>query len=69
MDKMVRNALTAPYLWVLTSFTVIPSVLFWREAWLLQFFVGLFVLMYVILYQRLVRFKVPKWLTVSSRKR
>lgn len=69
MDKMVRNALTAPYLWVLTSFTVIPSVLFWREAWLLQFFVGLFVLMYVLLYQRLVRFKVPKWLTVTSRKR
>jgi UDP-N-acetylmuramyl pentapeptide phosphotransferase/UDP-N-acetylglucosamine-1-phosphate transferase len=69
MDKMVRNALTAPYLWVLTSFTVIPSVLFWREAWLLQLFVGLFVLIYVLLYQRLVRFKVPKWLTVSSRKR
>lgn len=69
MDKMVRNALTAPYLWVLTSFTVIPSVLFWREAWLLQIFVGLFVLVYIFLYQRLVRFKVPKWLTVSSKKR
>lgn len=69
VDKMIRNALTAPYLWVLTSFTVIPAVLFWREAWLLQLFIVLFALGYVLLYRRLVRFKAPQWLTVSGNKR
>lgn len=68
VDKMIRNALTAPYLWVLTSFTVIPAVLFWRDAWLLQIFVVLFAIFYVVLYQRLVRFQAPKWLTVSSKR-
>jgi UDP-GlcNAc:undecaprenyl-phosphate/decaprenyl-phosphate GlcNAc-1-phosphate transferase len=67
-DKMIRNALTAPYLWVLASFTVIPAVLFWRNAMLLQSFAVLFALCYVLLYRRLVRFRAPKWLTVNVRK-
>jgi UDP-GlcNAc:undecaprenyl-phosphate/decaprenyl-phosphate GlcNAc-1-phosphate transferase len=66
VDKMIRNALTAPYLWVLTSFTVIPAVLFWRETLVLQIFVGLFAIGYVLLYRRLVRFRAPQWLTVKT---
>lgn len=68
VDKMIRNALTAPYLWVLTSFTVFPAVLFWRDAWLLQVCVALFAIFYLVLYRQLVRFKSPKWLTVSSKR-
>lgn len=66
VDKMIRNALTAPYLWALAGLTVIPAVLFWRDALVLQFFSLVFVVFYVFLYRRLVRFRAPKWLTVSS---
>ena len=61
-DRLIRNALTAPYLWVLTSLTVIPAVLFWRHAWVLQMFALLFAVAYVLLYRMIVRFKTPAWL-------
>lgn len=66
VDKMIRNALTAPYLWALATLTVIPAVLFWRNALALQIFAIGFVCFYVLLYRRLVRFRAPKWLTVNS---
>jgi UDP-N-acetylmuramyl pentapeptide phosphotransferase/UDP-N-acetylglucosamine-1-phosphate transferase len=64
-DRLIRNALTAPYLWVLTSLTVIPAVLFWRYAWVLQVFALLFAVGYVLLYRMIVRFKTPAWLTLQ----
>lgn len=35
--KVQRNAMTSPYLWLLTSFAVIPAVLFWQNEYLLMF--------------------------------
>ena len=35
--KIQRNAMTSPYLWLLTSFAVIPAVLFWQNEYLLMF--------------------------------
>lgn len=67
-DRLIRNALTAPYLWVLTSLTVIPAVLFWRYAWVLQLFALLFAVGYVLLYRMIVRFKTPAWLTLQPYK-
>lgn len=67
-DRLIRNALTAPYLWVLTSLTVIPAVLFWRYAWALQLFALLFAVGYVLLYRMIVRFKTPAWLTLQRPK-
>lgn len=67
-DRLIRNALTAPYLWVLTSVTVIPAVLFWRYAWVLQAFSLLFAVGYVLLYRMIVQFKTPKWLTMNGRR-
>jgi UDP-N-acetylmuramyl pentapeptide phosphotransferase/UDP-N-acetylglucosamine-1-phosphate transferase len=64
-DRLIRNALTAPYLWVLTSVTVIPAVLFWRYAWVLQIFALLFAVSYVLLYRMIVKFKTPTWLTLQ----
>lgn len=67
-DKVVRNSMVAPYLWVLTSMAVIPAVLFWNDAWVLRGFALLFAVSYVLLYRRLVFFKVPKWITVSGKR-
>jgi UDP-N-acetylmuramyl pentapeptide phosphotransferase/UDP-N-acetylglucosamine-1-phosphate transferase len=68
VDMVIRNSLTAPYLWVITAMAVIPAVLFWNDAWVLRSFALLFAVTYVLLYRRLVLFKAPKWLTVSGRR-
>lgn len=65
-DKLMRNALTAPYLWVLSSLAVIPAVLYWNNPLLLQFFTILFGCIYIFIYRRLVNFKAPKWLMLKS---
>lgn len=65
-DKVMRNSLTSPYLWVLTSMTVIPAVLLWRNPVALQFFIGLFAVTYIILYRKLVKFNAPKWLAIRT---
>lgn len=66
VDMVIRNSLTAPYLWVLTAMAVIPAVLFWNNAWALRGFALLFAVTYVLLYRRLVQFKAPKWMRVSG---
>jgi UDP-N-acetylmuramyl pentapeptide phosphotransferase/UDP-N-acetylglucosamine-1-phosphate transferase len=62
-----RNALTAPYLWVLCSLSVVPATLWWNDTTLLQITLGLFVVCYVLLYWRIVRFRTPHWMVMKSR--
>lgn len=57
-----RNSMTSPYLWLLCSLSVIPAVLWWRNTAVLTGFLALFMVSYVLLYWRIVRFKVPPWL-------
>ncbi len=66
VDRVIRNSLTAPYLWVMAAMAVIPAVLFWNNAWVLRGFALLFAVSYVLLYRRLVQFKTPKWMRVSG---
>jgi UDP-N-acetylmuramyl pentapeptide phosphotransferase/UDP-N-acetylglucosamine-1-phosphate transferase len=63
----LRNSLTAPYLWLLSSLAAVPATLFWRHPHVLQAFVALFCVTYVWLYLRLVRFRAPRWLVIRSR--
>ena len=65
-DIVIRNSLTAPFLWVLTAMAVMPAVLFWDNAWALRGFALLFAVTYILLYRRLVQFKTPKWMRVSG---
>ena len=58
----VRNALTAPYLWILASLTVIPAAIFWSRSAVLQSVVVVFAIFYVWLYARIVRFRAPQYL-------
>ena len=59
---MRRNALTSPYLWLFSLMAVIPATIFWRNTGILIFFCLLFIVSYVWLYARIVRFKSPRWL-------
>lgn len=56
------NAQTSPYLWVLSSFAVLPAVLFWQYTFALQGFVLLFCATYVWIYRSIVKFQTPNWL-------
>ena len=59
-----RNSMTSPYLWFICMLAVVPSMLFWdRPGWLAVFIV-LFGASYVLLYWRIVRFRLPGWLIV-----
>jgi len=64
-----RNSLTAPYLWVLCLFSLMPAVLFWRSTAVLAVCMLLFAVVYVGVYWRIVRFQTPGWLLVRSRRK
>lgn len=66
-DKTVRNSLTAPYLWFVSSLAVIPATLFWNQPIVLMIFVGMFVYFYVGLYRRIVRFRAPEWIILRKK--
>lgn len=64
----LRNSLTAPYLWLLSSLAAIPATLFWRQPFVLIGFVVAFCIVYVWLYLRLVRFRGLRLLVLRSRR-
>lgn len=64
---MRRNALTSPYLWALSLMAVIPASLFWRHTGLLIICALLFMVSYIWLYARIVRFRSPRWLIWRKR--
>jgi len=57
-----RNSMTSPYLWLLCLLSIIPSVLWWNSSAILGWFLLGFVILYVWLYSRIVRFKTPRWM-------
>jgi UDP-N-acetylmuramyl pentapeptide phosphotransferase/UDP-N-acetylglucosamine-1-phosphate transferase len=60
--SLSSNARTAPYLWVLTGFSVAPALFCWHSTPILVFFFALFAVTYTKIYTKIVRFKIPKWL-------
>ena len=66
-QKTTRNALTSPYLWVLSSFAVVPAVLFWMNTTTLQVFTFLFSIFYVWIYRQVFRSKFPAWLSIKNK--
>ncbi|MES2900427.1 MAG: glycosyltransferase [Pseudomonadota bacterium] len=64
---MRRNSLTSPYLWMFSLMAVIPATVFWKNTAVLIFFCLLFVVSYVWLYARIVRFKSPRWLILNRK--
>jgi UDP-N-acetylmuramyl pentapeptide phosphotransferase/UDP-N-acetylglucosamine-1-phosphate transferase len=64
--KVQCNAMTSPYLWVLTALAAMPAILFWRDHIALKCFALLFVVTYIWFYWRIVRFKVPSWAGIKG---
>jgi UDP-N-acetylmuramyl pentapeptide phosphotransferase/UDP-N-acetylglucosamine-1-phosphate transferase len=62
-----RNSMTSPYLWLLSLMAVGPATLFWRHTWLLILLCALFVVSYIWLYARIVRFRSPRWLIIERK--
>lgn len=60
------NAMTAPYLWLLCMCAVVPAVLLYEHTWAMLLFIVLFMVSYVMLYWRIVRFHAPVWIRRSS---
>jgi UDP-N-acetylmuramyl pentapeptide phosphotransferase/UDP-N-acetylglucosamine-1-phosphate transferase len=57
------NSMTSPYLWVLSSVSVVPAAIWWNNTPMLLLTILVFVLVYLRLYWRIVRFKTPGWMT------
>jgi UDP-N-acetylmuramyl pentapeptide phosphotransferase/UDP-N-acetylglucosamine-1-phosphate transferase len=57
-----RNSLTAPYLWVACACSVVPAVVWWNNSAALSLVLLFFILAYVALYWRIVRFRTPRWM-------
>lgn len=65
--NLSRNSATSPYLWFLCSIAIAPAILFWRHTPLLIFFVLFFIVTYVWIYRRIVRFRRPRLTKKSVR--
>ncbi|PTU67868.1 glycosyl transferase [Chromobacterium sp. Panama] len=61
-----RNSLTSPYLWALSSFSVVPAMLFWNNTPVLIGFVLVFMASYIYLYRMIVRFRTPRWMLLRK---
>ena len=57
------NSSTSPYLWGLNAVAVVPATLWWHDSRALALSLAAFVLVYLDVYWRIVRFRSPRWMT------
>jgi hypothetical protein len=57
------NSGTSPYLWGLNAIAVIPATIWWDNTPALALSLCVFVLAYLDLYWRIVRFRSPSWMS------
>jgi membrane protein YdbS with pleckstrin-like domain len=62
-----RNSMTSPYLWVLCLSAVLPATIFWRHTKVLAVCCLVFIVVYVWLYRRIVRFRSPRWMIYKKK--
>ena len=61
-STLSANARTAPYLWILAGMSITPAVLWWQSTPILIASCLLFVISYMWIYKRIVKFKTPGWM-------
>lgn len=61
-DWLSANSRTAPYLWILATISIVPGVLFFQSTAALIAAFLIYALIYIWLYYKLVKFKIPTWL-------
>ncbi len=55
------NSETSPYLWVLNAVAVVPATIWWDNTPVLALGLVVFLLVYLNIYWRIVRFRSPRW--------
>jgi UDP-N-acetylmuramyl pentapeptide phosphotransferase/UDP-N-acetylglucosamine-1-phosphate transferase len=65
-EKLIRNSLAAPYLWLLSLLGAIPAVIFWDNVWMLRLTVILFLFIYMLIYKSIIKFKCPRLLQICK---
>jgi len=65
-DSTGANSSTSPFLWLLNGLAVIPATLWWHDTPVLALSLAAFVLAYLDLYRRIVRFRAPRWMIASG---
>jgi UDP-N-acetylmuramyl pentapeptide phosphotransferase/UDP-N-acetylglucosamine-1-phosphate transferase len=61
------NSSTSPYLWLLAAVGIAPAAVWWNNSQVLSLVLLVFVLVYLDLYWRIVRFKSPTWMRARRR--
>jgi hypothetical protein len=56
------NSGTSPYLWLLNAVAVVPATIWWGNTPALALSLAAFVLVYLDIYWRIVRFRSPRWM-------
>lgn len=67
--SLLRNSLTTPYLWLLSIFSIVPGILFWKNQLILQICSIIFIYLYIWLYKAIVRYRFPAYLITRMRSR
>lgn len=63
-SALSANARTAPYLWILAGLSITPAILWWQSTPILIGACVLFVISYMWLYARIVKFRTPGWMRI-----
>lgn len=56
------NSGTSPYLWLLAAVGIVPAAIWWNDSRVLSLALLVFVLAYLDVYWRIVRFRSPGWM-------
>jgi UDP-N-acetylmuramyl pentapeptide phosphotransferase/UDP-N-acetylglucosamine-1-phosphate transferase len=60
VSRTRRNSMTSPVLWLLCMASIIPATLWWDHTVVLAWCIVSFGAIYIVLYWRIVRFRVPR---------
>lgn len=66
-DVRRANSSTSPFLWLLALVAIVPAAIWWNNSAVLSLALLLFVLAYLSVYWRIVRFKSPRWMKARRR--
>lgn len=67
-DAVFRNSLASLCLWALPLACFAVALAFWQNTLALQGAAAVFAVFYTLIYRRIVRFRVPRWLIVRAKR-
>jgi len=68
-DFVARNSLASLCLWIIPALCLPVALVFWKQSLVLQSAAAVFAVAYILVYRRLVRFRVPSWAVIRAKRR